>query len=288
MKFHSHEKGCTCQTCYRARAMQRQSTKKYGMSGSSRKVAVARQAVAKAANILRARGTTAATNDMLYTPTNRGGFGPLSRGLPYYRTPELKYLDVQAAQYTFNLTGDFQCLNLPVTGAAFYNRIGNEIEMKSLHMIGNIGLTANTLTGVSEYTRIMILYDRQPNGSFPAVADVLASYSSTGSVSSTSYDHLNPNNSDRFRVLADLRYGFTNNLAATTQCHQAAALDYTNPNIAVNRFINLKGLTTKYKASAGTIGDISSGSLLVFTIGNIAASSEGYNVNLSFRLRFID
>nr|WAE42208.1 MAG: capsid protein [Cressdnaviricota sp.] len=216
-----------------------------------------------------------------------GGFGGMSRALPQYRQSELKVVDNIVSSYALNATGTFKVQNACVNGAAFYNRIGNEIQMKSLHLFGNLQLTGNAAAPNQEYIRIMVVYDRQPNGSYPVVADVLTSYSISGATSSTSYDSLNPNNFDRFRVLADIRLATPVDSSVALTIQTAAIIDYKGE-YNINRFINLRGLSTKYKASAGAIGDIASGALLVFTLGNVVAGSESYSADLTARLRFID
>lgn len=227
-----------------------------------------------------------------YTPTNRGGFpgGPFPRGkLPFYRQSELKVVDTSRNGYPINTTGNFQVLNIPVQGAAVYNRVGNEIEMKSLHFVGQIALTGNAGIAVNQdYLRIMIVYDRQPNGANPANADLLTDYSSAGGTTTNSMSHLNPNNYDRFKVLADIRIDINDAVAAGAETIGVAQIVDYKGEVNINRFINLKGMGVKYKASAGTVGDIASGALQLFTFGAATAGNDLYQLVASFRLRFID
>nr|WAE42178.1 MAG: capsid protein [Cressdnaviricota sp.] len=254
---------------------------------NKRKLMAAKQAVRKAGNLLRSKGVTASTAMELSTPTNRGGFGQYSKPLPYYRQPELKVVDTTEQTNVLGATGIFTVVNVPQVGAAFYNRIGNEIEMKSLHLIGQIALTGTAPVPQFEYDRVIVVYDRQPNGAFPSASDLLTSYTSSGGTSTTAYDHLNPNNFDRFKVLADIRLAFNWNATAALTDHEAKAKDYKGE-YNINRFINLRGLSCKYKASAGTIGDVTTGALLVFTVGTSATANAPYQFVWSARLRFID
>lgn len=207
--------------------------------------------------------------------------------MPPYRQSELKSVDVNAISLTFDTTGNFQVLNIPVTGASFYNRVGNEIMMKSLHLVGQLTLTNNIATS-NEYLRLMVIYDRQPNGAMPTTADVITSYNSAGAFSSLVKDHLNPNNFDRFKVLMDNRLHIPLDSTGVLAKNDAAIFDYTKNEVNINRFIKLRGLSTKYKASAGAIGDIISGSLLLFAFGNIPNATAAYNFNGTARLRFVD
>nr|WAE42614.1 MAG: capsid protein [Cressdnaviricota sp.] len=229
---------------------------------------------------------TAATAMDLSTPASRGGFGPYSKKIPYYRQPELKSCDTLATS-TGNITttAQFFPLNIPVSGAGFNNRVGNEIEMKSLHFVGSLQATGNAAAG-NDYIRVIIFYDRQPNGANPAFADLITSYNSSGSTSSTSYDHMNPNNFDRFKILMDVRLAINNPSTAGLTCQVAGAINYTGE-FNINRFIKLNGLSTRFKASAGAIGDITSGALSLCVVGQIATTAP-YLLDYSSRLRYVD
>lgn len=255
---------------------------------NKRKLVAAKQAVARANAILAARSKKSQTGTTMSTPISRGGFQPYTGRLPFYRQSELKCVDTPVTAFALNTTGSLVVLNVPQQGAAFYNRVGNEIEMKSVHITGLITPTGNTTGGTFEYGRIMLIYDFQPNGAYPTVADILSSYATGGTVTSTSFDHLNPNNFARFKVLMDIRIDVPQNSTTQTLIDTSNIIDYTKNEVNVNRFVNLRGMGTKFKASTGAIGDISSGSLFLFTLGSIAAGGEIYKAELSARLRFVD
>lgn len=223
-----------------------------------------------------------------HVSVGRAGSELYTKTVQQVRTLELKSVDTPSITGALNTTGSFQVLNVPVNGAAFYNRIGNQIEMRSLHLIGGVQATGNAGTVAGEYVRIMVIYDRQPNGAAPSVADVLTSYAQAGGTTSTVFDHLNPNNKQRFLVLMDDRLSFGNTLKATAANAQTqGAIDYKGET-NINRFIKLRGLTTTYKASAGAIGDITVGALQIFCLGSTVAGTEGYSFTGSARLRFTD
>lgn len=160
--------------------------------------------------------------------------------------------------------------------------------MKSLHLIGCINAPeASGATNQSSYNRIMVVYDRQPNGAFPAIADLLLSYKYDGTTSSTALDHLNPNNFDRFKILADIRLMFQDNQYAALDNATASAIDYKGE-FNINRFINLRGLSAKYKASAGSIGDIASGGIYVVTFSTDTDTTNNFTVDWTARLRYLD
>lgn len=214
--------------------------------------------------------------------------------LTSFRT-EIKALDNQAAggaptSFTISTTPQFYCLNQPQQGAAFYQRVGQKIEMKSVHLIGNIVPTGNG-TGGNEYLRVMVLYDHQPNGALPAIADILSSYNGAGNISSTSYDGLNLNNRDRFVILRDIRIHIPqNNSTAALGDGVASVIDYGGK-YNINEFIKLKNLVAHFKSSTSglnQIGDLATGALLLVTFGDTASGTAGYAFNWQARLRYKD
>lgn len=216
------------------------------------------------------------------------------------RAAELKSVDTTAQVYAFNSAGAVAAapLNVPVSGAAFYQRIGNKISMKSLQLRGEILPSGANAAAVSEQTaRIIVYYDRQANGAAPTVADVLTSTMSNGSTASTAIDFININNRDRFAILMDQQVllaalGINGASAASSA---TVAIDINNNangtqgQFNINRFIKLKGLETVFKASAGNIGDISAGAIGVLTIstGDVNATSA-WQLIMSSRLRYYD
>lgn len=216
------------------------------------------------------------------------------RGLPAalrFNKPEVKSVDLVGAPIskTVSTTATFNLMNGVQEGSSFYNRVGRKIMMRSLHLVGNITSSGNA-AGVAEYLRLMVVYDRQPNGAAPAIADVLLDYDNAGTTTTTSYSALNMNNADRFQVLADIRIDIPVNAAAGLADGIAGVLDYTKNEVNVNRFVKLKNLETHYKSSTNpaVIGDISSGALWLVTFGNVANATAGYVFNFGARLRYHD
>jgi len=72
-----------------------------------------------------------------------------------------------------NSTGSIIPLNLIVAGSSFFNRVGRKIEMKSVLFEANIAPLAAARSCVSDTLRILIVYDRQPNGANPTIANIL-------------------------------------------------------------------------------------------------------------------
>jgi len=207
---------------------------------------------------------------------------------------ETKSVDFPIAANTpqtdiISTTATFLCVNTVQEGAGFYNRIGRRITMQSLHVTGMVFTNQGVTPGsVDEYLRIMVVYDRQPNGATPAIADLLLDYDNAGATSTKSFSHININNADRWQVLRDIRLQIPND-AGNLESGEAPIIDYSNRG-NVNEFIRLNGLETHYKATTnpGAIGDISSGALWVITFGNVAAATAAYQFKWTARLRYSD
>jgi len=188
-------------------------------------------------------------------------------------------------------TATFDLLNGVQEGSSFYNRIGRKIMLKSIHVTGAI-VPQSTGGGVPEYDRIMLIYDRQPNGAFPTASDVLTDYDNTGTNRSTSFSGMNMNNSERFLILRDHRFQVPdNNSGAAVVNNPGSDAIVDNTGIAnINWFVKLKNLETHYKASSNpaVIGDIATGSLFLFTFGSVPVATAGYQLQFKSRLRYHD
>lgn len=191
-----------------------------------------------------------------------------------------------AAGMTMNLdtTGSVNCVNLIAPGTTFYQRIGRRVELKSLHLYGYIQDTAVVATA-ADYGRILVIYDRQTNGVLPTMSTMLLNYDQLGATSTNYLSGLNPDQRERFLILADIRL----HLPASSATGMSGASDGATTSFNINRFINLKGLSTQFKSDSATavIGDIATGGLYIVTIGAYGAPDR-YVANLNARLRYQD
>lgn len=211
------------------------------------------------------------------------------------RTLEKKVVDVLPFTVTIDNAGDQILLNGVKEGSAFYNRVGNEIEMLSVHVVGQVvtsGVSLANLLPGGWYGRIMVVYDRQPNSSPFVISDLIASWKFDGTSSTTSRDHLNPNNKDRFLILRDSRIAVPDAIGITGAASQQAmsVVDYSTNQVNVNMYVPLRGLSARYKASTGLVGDITIGSLYLFLFGDTSTDSTHtpYSFVGSARLTFVD
>lgn len=186
-------------------------------------------------------------------------------------------------------TATFDLLNGVQEGASFYNRIGRRTHMKSVHVTGQVVPNGSNGAGVSEYLRCMLVYDRQPNGNFPAIADILLDYGNDGTTATTSLSKMNLNNVERFAILRDQRVMIINNADSSQLQANGQSLMGGNQNF-INWYVPLKDLETHYKSTTNpaAIGDIATGALYMVTFGNVAVATSAYQLQYNARLRFID
>jgi len=225
------------------------------------------------------------------------GRSPATRG-SRVRGVEVKAVDMPAinagGDSLFKListTATFDLLNGIQEGASFYNRIGRRTHMKSVHVTGQITVSSNAGAAANDYLRVMLIYDRQPNGTFPAIADLLLDYGNDGTSFTTSYSKGNLNNVERFAILRDCRIpvGDANNSQAASTFGAQMIPGAPGAN-QINWFVPLKDLETHYKSTTNpaAVGDIATGGLYLVTYGSNVAATAAYGFTYNARLRFID
>lgn len=189
-----------------------------------------------------------------------------------------------------NSTGAIIGLNLIAVGSSMFNRIGRKIEMKSVRIAGFLyPLPVTRSNPVIDYARIMVIYDRQTNGAYPAMADILQDTEASGANTTDSLSGLNMDNRERFVTIVDVRMTIpqaTNTAGAITN---AFPTDMAYP-CRFDEFRKLKGLTTHYKADSSppVIGDISTGALYVLSFARTIAGSELFTLPWNVRLKYVD
>ena len=213
--------------------------------------------------------------------------------LPRRSTPELKCVDTtngngSGVVLSLNTTPLVTPLNLVQSGAGFYNRIGRRIEMKSLHLTGLIHSTGKQAD--QDYCRLLVVYDRQTNGALPAASDILKDYDQSGSSSTGVFSGINPDNRERFVILADYRLAMPGTSDTAPGISANHAVDPVAPTFNINRFIPLKNLQTQFQAehNPALIGDISTGAMYLVTMGSFASTTEPWRFDAKWRLRYRD
>lgn len=197
----------------------------------------------------------------------------------------------------------FTPLNNVTIGSAAWNRTTRQICMKSLHINGlfHQRLVPDPSPFTAQQCKMMVFYDRQCNGALPQPSEVWLSQINTAFDCnvSNSYSYDNLNSEGRFIFLW---HKYINLPGAKPSGGQGPLnglirdLSSENPAVKgrtfeINEFIDLGGLLTTYRADStpvGSIGDISTGSLLFVTWGDGESDTSKWVFSGSLRLRFYD
>jgi len=206
---------------------------------------------------------------------------------------EIKFVDNAATGTIFRLAATPPVgiyLGGPVQGAAPYQRIGQKIANKSLRIRGQVNPNVSNTAGYG-IGRIIVVYDEQANGAAAAWADVVSAYTAAGGNSSSGYDGLNMNNRERFKCFVDEQFQLPVTTVVGSLITAGVVLDTTANKKAApwnfDRFIPLNNLVTHYKGTAGGIGDVATGALLMFVVCD-GCTDQSYIFDWSARLRYDD
>ena len=189
------------------------------------------------------------------------GFQPRS-----FARGEWKYLDT-AINQPINTTGAQTLLNALAPGSGASQRIGMKVSIRSVQF--RLFPYAMNGTGHDQFARLCIFLDRQSNGANPTLAS-----------------HLSANNilaqrslveRKRFKIIWDK----TRVLNASGE--SGTAVVYTGY-IKFRRPI----LVEFNSGVAGTISDIASNSMYLYTVGSIAAGATAGAVEGTVRIRYTD
>ncbi|QOH96787.1 capsid protein [Lutraria rhynchaena circular ssDNA virus] len=184
---------------------------------------------------------------------------------------ESGYVDLGVGTYAFNTTGAIALIPTVAQGTAVTQRVGKKIMWKHMQIRGIATADATTTNAAGAY---LIVYDKRPTGSLPAVTDIL------DTANQRSFN--NDANSGRFQILKRVDFSFVGNNATAGQ--STAKTQYV-----INHFLDLKGKDAEYMAAGtGAIGDISLGALYIVTVGDQAAGTSDANLIVGFRTRFVD
>lgn len=208
------------------------------------------------------------------------------RAPPRMHGPEKKAVDDPVAAYEFNQTGTIGHIGGCAPGAGRWQRVGRKVNYRSVHVKGTIYLQgANAGTVNNEYARLILVYDRQPNGSAPSIGDVLQDIDSAGTSVTNSFSGLNLNNSQRFLILRDGRFNLPGNALAQAMC--ITSTNSEDP-ADINWFVKLKDLPCEYKGDTAGIASVSSGALYLLSISDQPVVNKSWKANIAVRTRYVD
>lgn len=144
-------------------------------------------------------------------------------------------------------------LNPVSTGTKFTERIGTKINIKSISLQGSFKQLTDA-TNVA-YARYLIIYDRQPNGAFPAIGDILQ----TNDTNLAFNSGINMVNKSRFKIIRDKRITVDSGSGL-----QFAVKEYCKGN-----------WETEYGTSTNLIGDVRTGAILFVAFQASAGTGGG-------------
>jgi len=171
-----------------------------------------------------------------------------------------------------SLAAGLTCLNIITQGSAVNERVGNKINMTSIRARFNIAPGALPLA-TDNSVRYMVVYDRQTNGAWPAIADILRT---NGAGNPQHFTGVNIANRDRFAILregtvdVDIGKSHVSTVDLYIKCH----------------------LQTQYKASTvgnATIGDIATGAVYFIVFSMLIGGPNHPTIyNFASRVRYVD
>lgn len=184
---------------------------------------------------------------------------------------EKKFVDTTSSP-VFDTTGTIKLLATVPVGPGANERIGKKINWKSLQVRGRI-LAGST--GTVADPSLLIVYDKRPTGTLPAITDILESAQSKALN--------NAQNENRFRILRRFDWAMAGNSTTPATGTEVVSADF---------FLPLKGLVAEYKSAlstgTGAIADIDTGALYLVTVGSNGAGTAAPSGDLTFRVRYED
>jgi len=160
-------------------------------------------------------------------------------------------------------------LNTIAEGSSNQQRIGRKALMLSLYLQLQVVVDAAS-TFVNTIVRMVVLWDKQPNGALPTWANVL-NLPGTGNNAVEMLAPNNLSNSKRFDTLIDKRWNF----------HK----DFIE-GFHYKKYIRLNR-TTQYNGAAAAVGTIATGNLVILFAGPIVVAGATPDVIGTARLRFV-
>lgn len=188
------------------------------------------------------------------------GFSKPSRGDP-------GTIDVASATRVADTTGTIFLLNTIPTGTTQVTRVGKKVNMTNLYVQGRIA--AGSAGSLARGT-LVIIYDKRPTGTLPAITDVY------DTINSNSFR--NNDNWDRFEILHRHTYAVNGASAGTVENGQWD-IDIRVP---IKREVIFKS------AGTGAIADQERGSLIAITMGDVAAGTGAPIFTFGTRLSYQD
>jgi len=182
-------------------------------------------------------------------------------------------------------------LNLIQQGVGSWNRVGRKIMSRSLRIKASLEYLCTQVAATGDisgaYCRMIVLWDKQPQGVLPAYNTIFAVTGQDGTETETLLAPLKYDQMDRYKVLLDKVYNF--NIPAGGPANG----DNNTVVQTVDEYLRLNNLETVFSAqnTPAGIADIASGGLYIIfrasvnTAGTGVVSVGQYSI---CRLRYTD
>lgn len=199
---------------------------------------------------------------------------------------DINFVDLSTTTVEFLALGAVQLINGIVPGTAEHQRLGRKVTMKSLKLRCAIQLISGTTPTADDLLRFLVVYDRQSNAAAPTFSDVIASVDAAGNVSNGPWDARNESNRGRFLILRDKQFHGQATASDTAARMGLQTQNALNPTDWVD-YIKLKNLEINFNTgTAGTVADITTGSIYVMCAGASAAADNQFQLRMTSRLYF--
>lgn len=221
----------------------------------------------------------------LYARSTRGYYGSAASGggrRGYYRRrvrPEQKYLDTNltfgAAVISSNGRITDTSINLLTAGTGPSGLIGKKIVVSRISMRINCALQSSnnaTLGSVvnTDSLRIILIQDKQSNGAYPAVTDVLQT--------ANFFSMMNMDYSKRFKILKEWIVDFSETINYGTNY-------FTGPVDETIKWSRKTNVPIDFDiAATGVIGDVRTNNIFVLVI----TRNSNINASANVRIRYLD
>jgi hypothetical protein len=146
-------------------------------------------------------------------------------------------------------------------------RVGNKIVIKSISI--RFGLSTTVIAGAIASFRMLLIYDKQPNGAFPAIGDIIMDQPAA---LTTSLSSINIANKSRFQFIRD---NFVTINAGGDQCRIVHTY-------AKGRW------ETEYGGNVGSIADFRTGSILLLIFYSFQVVGNCSINQMQSRIRYYD
>lgn len=202
-----------------------------------------------------------------------GGYSRLANDVSWVAgklNSELKFYDISGSMAPNNVTGTSVLSNAMGQGASSQQRVGNNIRMKHFMIRGRVNINASA---ASTITKIVVVVDRQANGTAPAYSSSAGGAGVYENASVESWRDLG--NARRYKVLA-------------TRIIKVDSTESPEKYFQISvRFPRWLGKTYYFPGlSGGAIGDLATNSLYVLAFSDEATNTP--TVTYHQRLRFVD